>query len=124
MSTRIDDFRSSTTIAAGVYPTTISMSALGPTVELTEGDGACFAIQQVGDVPGDGSLDGRIEQSDSGTSWSAISGATFAQVDEANDVQVIRFHRAARYVRWAATVAGSSPEFTVSVLIGSQKKTF
>ena len=124
MSTHIDDLRSSVSMAAGVYPTTISMSAQGPTVDLAAGDSSCFAIQEVGDAPGDGTLDGRIEQSSNGSSWAAISGAAFAQLVAGNDIQVIRFQRTAKYVRWAATVAGSSPAFTVSVLIGSQKKTF
>ena len=121
MSTHIDDLRSA---AAGAYPTTISSSANGTTVDLAAGDGPCFAIQQVGDAPGDGTLAGRIEQSADGSTWSAISGTTFTQVAAANDLQVIRFNRSAKYLRWAATLAASSPEFTVGVLIGSLKKTF
>ena len=124
MSTHIDDLRSSSSLASGVFPTTVSISALGPTVDLADGDGACFAVQQIGDAPGDGSIVGRIEQSDDGTTWSAIAGAAFVQVEGGYDLQIIRFLRAARYLRWAATISGSSPEFAVCALIGSQKKTF
>lgn len=126
MSTHINDLRSAGAIATGVYPSTVGANATGPTVDLgaIDGDGPCFAIQHVGDLDETGTLDGRIEQSSDGSSWSAISGATFTQVSAANNLQVIRFTRTARYVRWAATVAGSGVLFTVGAVIGSQKKTF
>ena len=124
MSTHIDDLRSSSTLASGVFPTTVSISALGPTVDLADGDGACFAVQQIGDAPEEGSIVGRIEQSNDGTSWSAIDGAAFAPVEGGYNLQIIRFLRAERYVRWAATIFGSISEFAVCALIGSQKKTF
>lgn len=126
MSTHINDLRSAGAIAAGLHPAAIGANATGPTVDLgaIDGDGPCFAIQQVGDLEESGTLDGRIEQSSDGSSWSALSGATFTQVSAANNLQVIRFTRTARYLRWAATVAGSGVLFTVGALIGSQKKTF
>ena len=126
MSTHINDLRSAAALATGVYPSTIGASANGPSVDLgaVNGDGPCFAIQHIGALEEDGSLDGRIEQSADGSSWSAITGATFTQVDASSNLQTIRFTRSQRYVRWAATIAGSSPLFSISVLIGSQKKTF
>jgi len=126
MSTHINDLRSAGAIAAGIHPAAIGANATGPTVDLgaIDGDGPCFAIQHVGDLEDEGTLDGRIEESANGSSWSAISGATFTQVAAANNLQVIRFTRTARYVRWAATVAGASVLFTVAAVIGSQKKTF
>jgi len=124
MSTHLDDFPTSAALAAGRSPTSLTASTNGPTVSFPTGDGPCFAIQQVGDAPGDGTLDGRIEQSADGTTWSAISGAVFAQVPGSDNLQVIRFIRSAKYVRWAATLAGDSPQFTVAVVIGQQKKTF
>jgi hypothetical protein len=124
MSTYINDLRSSAVVAAGLHPTTISVSTNAPAVDLTDGDGPCFAIQLVGDLEESGTLDGRIEQSADGTTWDAIPGAVFAEVDGAQDVQVIRFERTMRYLRWASTVAGDDPVFTVAVAIGSLKKTF
>ena len=124
MSTYIDDLRSSAAVAAGQYPDTLTTSTNGPSVNLATGDGPCFAIQIVGEAPGDGTIDGRIEQSADNTTWTAISGATFTQLTGSNDIQVIRFHRSAKYVRWVGTLAGDSPEFAVAVLIGEQKKTF
>ena len=123
MSTHINDLRSATVVAA-LDPTDLTASHNGSAVNLAAGDGPCFAIQHVGDAPGDGTLAGRIEQSDDGTTWTAISGAAFTQVAGGDVVQVIRFHRSAKYIRWVGTLAGSSPEFIVGVLVGELKKTF
>jgi len=123
MSTHINDLRAAV-LAAGQYPTTLSGSANGSSVDLGDGDGPCFAIQHVGDLDDEGTLDGHIEQSANGSSWSAISGAAFNQVVAANNLQLIRFTRTMRYLRWVATIAGGSPVYTVGVVIGSQKKTF
>jgi hypothetical protein len=123
-STHIHDLATAAVVADGLAPSTRTANTNGPTVDLLAGDGSCFAVQQVGTVSGTSpSLAGRIEQSADGTSWSAISGATFAAVTESDDLQVIRFTRTARYVRWAADITGTSPSFTLGVLIGQQKKT-
>lgn len=122
MSTHVHDFPTATAVAAGMYPYPITASTNGPAVDLAAGDGPCFAVQQVGDAPGDGTLDGTIEQSADGTNWSAVGGAAFAPVPGPDNVQVIRFTRTARYVRWVGTLAGAAPEFTVAVVIGQQKK--
>jgi hypothetical protein len=126
MSTHINDLHSGAVVAAGVHPTTISTNSTGLTVDLgaANGDGPCFAIQHVGAIDEEGTLDGRIEQSADASSWSAISGATFTQVSAPNDIQVIRFTRTMRYVRWAGTVVGSGVVFNIAVSIGSQKKTY
>jgi hypothetical protein len=124
MPAHITDFPSGVNLAASLNPTTLGTSANGSSVDMIGGDGACFAIQHVGDVDEDGTLTGRIEQSADGTNWSAISGATFAQVAAPNNLQVIRFTRTARYVRWAATITGSSVTFTAAALIGEVKKTY
>jgi hypothetical protein len=126
MSTHINDFKSGAVLAASLGATSIGTDTNGSSVDLgaADGDGPCFAIQNVGSVDDSGTLDGRIEQSADGSSWSAISGVAFTQVTAANDLQVIRFTRTMRYLRWAATITGGSVAFTVAALIGSQKKTF
>lgn len=123
MSTHINDLASAAVVAAGLNPTTLSSSANGSSVDLGNGDGPCFAIQHVGDLDDEGTLDGKIQESADGSSWSDISGATFTQVAAANNLQVIRFTRTKRYLRWAGTIGGT-PLFTVAVAIGSLKKTF
>jgi len=123
MSTHIDDFRSAV-VSAGLAPGTQTASVNGPAVDLISGDGACFAVQQVGTVADETTLAGRIEESPTGTSsWTAISGAAFADVTGSNDVQVIRFTRTARYVRYVGTLTGATPSADVAVLIGEPRKT-
>jgi hypothetical protein len=124
MSTHINDFASAAVLAAGFEPETLTASVNGPAVDLLSGDGSCFAVQQVGTVSEDATLTGHIEESATGTSgWTAISGAAFAAVDSGSDLQVIRFARTARYVRWVGTVTGPTPSADVAVLIGEPKKT-
>ena len=41
----------------------------------------------------------------------------------ANNVQAIRFMRTQRYIRYAATLSGTTPSIKVAALIGEQKKT-
>jgi hypothetical protein len=123
MSSHVQDFPASSAVIAGYYPYPITTTTTGPSVNLATGDGPCFAIQVVGDTPGDGTLDGHVEQSNDGTTWSAIGGAAFAQVPGPDNLQVIRFTRSAKFVRWVGTLAGADPQFTVVVLFGQQKKT-
>jgi len=124
MSSCIDDLRSSAEVLVSLFPTAVTATGSGNQVDFIDGDGPCFAIQTVGDAADNTTLDGSLEESADGTTWSAIAGASFAEVAEANDVQVLTFQRTKRYVRWTGTVAGTSPSFTVAVLIGDQKKSF
>lgn len=125
MATYINDLHSAGNLVSALDPTTISSTSNGSSVDLIDGDGACFAIQHVGDLDDTGTLDGHIEQSADGSTWSAISGAAFDQVTAANNLQVITFRRTSRYLRWSVTIGGEgSPVFTVGVVIGEQKKTF
>ncbi len=123
MSTHINDLSSAAVVAASLGPTVVSESANGSAVDLANGDGPCFAIQHVGDLEESGTLAGLIEESADGSAWSAIPGATFTQVSAAQNLQVIRFERTKRYLRWAATIV-DEPVYTVAVVIGCLKKTF
>src|SRR5262245_45157748 len=123
MSTAIHDLASAGLVAAGLYPDTKTTSPTGPTIDMVAADGQCFAIQQVGEFSDDTTLDGYIEESANGTSWSAISGATFDTVSGANTIQVIRFTRSARYVRYAAPLTGDTPSVELAVVMGEQQKT-
>ena len=84
---------------------------------------ALFVIL-TGTVTAGGSLSAKLQESaDGSTGWTAIDSATFALVIADNNVQVIQFTRTARYVRYAATLTGSSPSVKLAVLIGGQQKT-
>jgi hypothetical protein len=125
MSTSVHDPAAAALLAAGHGPATLTEGVEGTAVDLAAGDGQCFAVQQVGAVSGTTpSLAGRIEESPDNDEWTAIDGAEFTPVTAANDVQVIRFARTARYVRWTCEVTGTTPSLAVAVLIGEQRKTF
>jgi hypothetical protein len=123
MSTCLNDVASAARLASGLAPSQQTANVNGSTVDMIDADGPCFAVQHVGAVSGGVTVEGRMEESTTGSSWSAISGATFTAVTTANDVQVITFTRTARYVRWAADIDGETPTAQVAVLIGEQKKT-
>src|SRR6478735_500967 len=123
MSTALHDLASAAFVAAGLYPDTKTAPVDGPTIDMIAADGPCFAIQQVGAIVGDTTVAGRIEESADGTTWTAISGATFSDVTASNNLQVIRFTRAERYVRFAADITGATPSAVIAVVIGEQEKT-
>ena len=123
MSTCLNDLATAVRVASGLAPSQQTADVNGSTVDMIAADGPCFAVQHVGAVSGDAVVEGRIEESANGSSWSAISGATFTDVTTANDLQTITFTRTARYVRWAADIDGDTPTAQIAVLIGEQKKT-
>ncbi len=124
MSTALHDVASAAFLAAGLYPDTKTETATGSAIDMISADGQCFAIQQVGEFSEDTTLAGTIEESASGTGdWAAIDDAEFTDVTAANNLQVIRFTRTQRYVRYVGTITGDTPSIEMAVLIGEQKKT-
>ncbi|MCS6864801.1 MAG: hypothetical protein RMJ56_18395 [Gemmataceae bacterium] len=124
MATHINDWASAVAVHAAVHPSPRINAFSSNAIDLISSDGDCFAIQQVGSFEEGNSWTGRIEQSADGSSWSDIPGAVFAAVTAANNTQVLRFRRTARYVRYSATVEGSTNELILAVLIGQQRKSF
>jgi hypothetical protein len=124
MSTALHDLASAAFVASGLNPDTQTTSPAGSAIDMISADGPCFAVQHVGAFSVDTTLSGRIEQSATGTSgWATVPGATFADVTAANNLQTIRFMRTQRFVRYAATLSGTTPSIKVSALLGEQKKT-
>jgi hypothetical protein len=124
MSTHIGDFAAGVAILQAVEPSSYTAEFNGTQIDMISGDGDCFAVQQIGAFADGPTWTGRIEESADGTSWSAVSGAAFAPVAAASDTQAIRFRRTERYLRYAVTITGSSPNATIAVLVGEQVKTF
>lgn len=123
MSTKIHDLASNAILGVGAPPQTITTTLTGATGDLLAGDGRCFAVQQVGTVSGTTpTLNGKIQESDDGSTWGDIAGATFTQVTASSNYQAITFDRTKRYVRYVGTVAGTSPSFALAVLLSEQKK--
>jgi hypothetical protein len=124
MSTHVNDLAAAVAVHQSVFPANQTSAVNGASVDLIGSDGACFAIQQVGAFEEGPTWTGSIEQSADGSSWSAISGAEFDPVTEADNTQVIRFTRTARYVRYVGAVAGGTPDLDLAVIIGEQRKSF
>jgi hypothetical protein len=122
MSTSVHDLSSAAEVAASLFPIVLSASGSGTTIDLGDGDGPCFAVQQIGQISDGATVAGRIEQSADASSWSTVS--TFDTVDEPGTLQVIRFDRTLRYVRWAVTLTGDDLAVAAAAVIGQQKKTF
>ncbi len=123
MSTQLHDFKNQAILGAAPYPVAATTTDSGSAVDLGEGDGRCFAIQQIGAISGSGAiLTGKIQESADNSTFTDISGATFTAVTTASNLQVISFERTRRYVRHHRTVAGSTPSLVLGVLIGQQRK--
>lgn len=123
MSTKLHDIANNVILGVGLAPQTITSSTNGSSGDLLAGDGPCFAIQQVGAVSGTSpTLAGKIQESTDGTTWTDISGATFTSVTASTNTQAINFERTKRYVRYVATLSGTSPSFAIAAVVSQQKK--
>jgi hypothetical protein len=123
MATALNDVASAALVAAAVSPGTKTSTVTGSAIDMITADGPCFAVQQVGAFSAT-SLAGVIQESaDGSTGWAAVSGAAFASVTGANNVQIVTFARTARYLRYVGTITGGSPSIDMAVLVGEQKKT-
>lgn len=124
MSTKLNDIANQVILGVGLAPQTVTSSTNGAAADMISGDGPCFAIQQIGTVSGSSPmLAGKIQESDDGlTGWSDINEATFTTVTASTNYQAVTFQRTKRYLRYVATVDGSSPSFATAVIVSQQKK--
>ena len=123
MSTKIQDFANQAILGIGLAPQIATSTVTGTGGDLINGDGRCFAYQQVGAVSGTSpTLDGKIQESSDNSTWTDVAGATFTQVTAANNYQAITFDRTKRYLRYLGTIGGTSPSFALAVVISEQKK--
>jgi hypothetical protein len=123
MSTKLHDVANQAILGVGLAPQALTASANGSSGDMINGDGQCFAIQQVGAVSGTSpTLAGKIQESSDGSTWSDISGATFITVTASTSNQAITFERTKRYLRYVATIGGTTPSFNVAVIVSQQKK--
>jgi hypothetical protein len=86
-----------------------------------------FIVQQlVGVVSGTTpTLDGKIQTSaDGSTGWADISGATFTQVTATDSFQKIGFveNQTLGYIRYVGTITGTTPSFTMGVVVLGAKE--
>jgi hypothetical protein len=129
MSTYIRDLAQSLLLldAMAAGPAVVTATVTGVACDFLQADDRCFAIQDVGAYVGAGpTLNGKIQESaDGSTNWTDITGATFAQVAAAQNVQVISFDRTKRYLRYVGTIVlNGGTSIALDALIGQQKKYF
>ncbi len=112
---------------AGITTTGIT----GPALNFVQGDGNCFAIQNIGTIIGvTGTISGKIQESPTTTaaSFTDISGATFPGVvtvaTTGPNVQVITFQRSQPFLRYVGVVAGVTIAVTGDVTLIEQLKQF
>src|SRR5438445_546688 len=115
MSTKLQDLANEMLLGASLVPQTITASANGTAIDMITGDGLCSAMQLVGTVSGTTpTLAGKIQESaDGSTNWTDITGAAFTSVTASNNNQIVSFERTKRYLRYVATVGGTSPSYAV-----------
>lgn len=120
--THINDLSSFVLVKSILSPQTLDAeNPTGSAADLGEGDGPCFAVQVIGAVSGDAELTGRIEESHDNSTWVSISGAEFTPAAESG-LQIIRFHRSRRYVRWAAAYEPDEGDSVAAAAIVQQCK--
>lgn len=102
---------------------TSTVTATG--VDVSAYKGGLLVIQNVGVVSGTTpTLDGKLQSSPDNSTWSDISGATFAQVTASNSIIKvgINVRDGAKYIRYVGTIAGTTPSFTMGVSLLGQKE--
>jgi hypothetical protein len=123
MSTYLGDFKNSILLQPALAPATVGDNTPGSTLDMIDADGRCVAVQIVGNATGSGpTLNGKIQESSDGTTWTDVANGAFTQVTASNNLQTIVFDRTKRYLRFARALGGSGPNFALAALIGQQRK--
>lgn len=97
-------------------------------LDVRQYEGDIVAVQTVGTVGGTTpTLDGSFEDADdiSGTGAAALSGASFGQVTASSSTKklVIGAGRSRGFIRYVATIGGTTPSFPMAVVVLSRPKT-
>lgn len=108
--------------AIAARTSTVTASA----VDVRSYKGGLLVQQLVGVVSGTSpTLDGKLQTSaDGSTGWTDITGATFTQVTATDSFQAIGIdvRQTSGYIRFVGTIAGTTPSFTMGVVLLGQKE--
>lgn len=110
------------TSVSAIAARTATVTSTG--IDISGYNGGIIVQQLVGVVSGTTpTLDGKLQSSPDNSTWSDISGATFTQVTATDNFQKIGIQvpAAARYLRYVGTIAGTTPSFTMGVVLLGQK---
>lgn len=111
------------TSVSAIAARTATVTSTG--IDISGYKGGIIVQQLVGVVSGTTpTLDGKLQSSPDNSTWSDISGATFTQVTATDNFQKIGIQvpAAARYLRYVGTIAGTTPSFTMGVVLLGQKE--
>ena len=92
-------------------------------IDLTGYVGTVMIIQDVGTVSGTSpTLAGKMQTSTDDSTYADVSGATFTQAT-ATGTQTLQVdvRGVSRYLRYVGTIGGTTPSFTVGILVVGQK---
>ncbi len=106
------------TSVSAIAARTSTVTATG--VDIRGYKGGLIVQQLVGTVSGTSpTLDGKLQQSSDNSTWSDISGATFTQVTASDSFQKIGIDasQTGGYIRYVGTIAGTTPSFTMGVVL-------
>jgi len=111
------------TSVSGIAARTSTVTATG--VDISGYKGGLIVQQLVGVVSGTTpTLDGKLQGSPDNSTWTDISGATFTQVTATDSFQKIGVDArvVGKYLRYVGTIAGTTPSFTMGVVLLGQKE--
>lgn len=111
------------TSVSGIASRTTTLTATG--VDVSGYKGGLIVQQLVGVVSGTTpTLDGKLQGSPDNSAWTDITGATFTQVTATDSFQKIGVQVAVvgKYIRYVGTIAGTTPNFTMGVVLLGQKE--
>jgi len=111
------------TSVSAIAARTATVTATG--VDVRGYKGGLVVQQLVGAVTGTTpTLDGKLQQSSDNSTWSDITGAAFAQVTASDSFQKIGIdvRLTGGYIRYVGTIAGTTPSFTMGVVLLGQKE--
>lgn len=95
------------------YPAERTESFEGPTVDANTFPYTFQVIQHIGF--NDATVNGWLQESSNGSSWSTIAGSEFTSVVASNNIQVKLITRTKRYIRYAADVLGDPVSAFIAV---------
>jgi hypothetical protein len=119
------DIKTPLTITNSVAIAAKTSTVTGTGLDISGYAGGLLLVQDVGVVSGTTpTLDGKWQSSPDDSTYTDISGATYTQVTATTSLQSIGFdvRAAAKYIRYVGTIAGTTPSFTMGVLIIGQKE--
>lgn len=124
---QLNDLKNELTILnAGSSPGSKTSTITGTALNLQGYQGTVAIVQDVGTVSGTTpTLDGKIQDSaDGSTGWGDVTGYTFTQVTTSTNIQVLnvdpRFTK--QYIRYIGTIAGTTPNFSMDVVLIAMKQ--